>query len=40
MIQQDSGRTLSTRLLMAVVIASLLPMLPLFMFKYPIAELV
>ena len=30
----------STRLLMAVVIASLLPMLPLFMFKYPIAELV
>jgi hypothetical protein len=30
----------STRLLMAVVIAALLPMLPLFMFKYPIAELV
>ena len=28
----------STRLLMAVVIAALLPMLPLFMFKYPIAE--
>jgi hypothetical protein len=30
----------STRLLIAVVIAALLPMLPLFLFKYPIAELV
>jgi hypothetical protein len=29
----------STRLLIAVVIAALLPMLPLFLFKYPIAEL-
>jgi hypothetical protein len=30
----------STRLLITVVIAALLPMLPLFLFKYPIAELV
>jgi hypothetical protein len=30
----------STRLLIAVVIAALLPMLPLFLFKYPVAELV
>ncbi len=30
----------STRLLIAVVIAALAPMLPLFLFKYPIAELV
>src|SRR6202045_1627145 len=30
----------STRLLVAVVIAALLPMLPLFLFKYPIAELI
>ena len=30
----------STRLLIAVVIAALLPMLPLLLFKYPIAELV
>jgi hypothetical protein len=29
----------STRLLIAVVIAAMLPMLPLFLFKYPIAEL-
>ena len=29
----------STRLLMAVVIAALLPVLPLLLFKYPIAEL-
>ena len=29
----------STRLLIIVVIAALLPMLPLFLFKYPIAEL-
>lgn len=29
----------STRLLMTVVIAALLPLLPLFLFKYPIAEL-
>ena len=31
---------LSTRLLITVVIAALLPMLPLLLFKYPIAELV
>jgi hypothetical protein len=30
----------STRLLIAVVVAALVPMLPLFLFKYPIAELV
>jgi hypothetical protein len=30
----------STRLLVTVVIAALLPMLPLLLFKYPIAELV
>ena len=30
----------STRLLVTVVIAVLLPMLPLLLFKYPIAELV
>jgi hypothetical protein len=30
----------STRLLVTVMIAALLPMLPLFLFKYPIAELV
>jgi hypothetical protein len=30
----------STRLLITVMIAALLPMLPLFLFKYPIAELV
>ena len=30
----------STRLLISVVIAALLPMLPLLLFKYPIAELV
>lgn len=30
----------STRLAMAIVIAALLPMLPLFLYKYPIAELV
>ncbi len=30
----------STRLLMIVVVAALLPMVPLFLFKYPIAELV
>jgi hypothetical protein len=29
----------STRLLITIVIAALLPMLPLFLFKYPIAEL-
>jgi hypothetical protein len=31
---------MSTRLLITVVIAALLPMLPLLLFKYPIAELV
>lgn len=30
----------STRLLITIVIAALLPMLPLFLFKYPIAELI
>jgi len=30
----------STRLLITVMIAALLPMAPLFLFKYPIAELV
>ena len=30
----------STRLLITIVVAGLLPMLPLFLFKYPIAELI